>query len=174
MLPWEKLAPVPQASLLLCWLLNSVGCLVCTAPLQVEGLLRQQQLAEGGTAVAGSSSTAAAAGRAGCTGSAMLLRSTPQALMCIWQREGWRVLFAGLSINYMKVCWLGASGLCRRAFCRALLLALQCVEWGCSAGCCLGWVRLMIRTVQAEPDCKQVQVVLEPGASTSCSLLLPQ
>lgn len=30
------------------------------------------------------------------------LRSTPQALLLLAQREGWRTLFSGLSINYMK------------------------------------------------------------------------
>ncbi|GAB4824200.1 hypothetical protein N2152v2_011246 [Parachlorella kessleri] len=62
--------------------------------MQVEGLvmLQQAQTLHGGVA-------AAPAGKA-CT---YAFRSTPQALLCIAQREGWRALFAGLSINYMKV-----------------------------------------------------------------------
>ena len=70
-------------------------------------MLQQAQAVEGGAA-------AAAAGKA-CT---YAFRSTPQALLCIAQREGWRVLFAGLSINYMKVgCCLSPIRLPSVAFC---------------------------------------------------------
>lgn len=31
------------------------------------------------------------------------LRSTPQAMVLLVQRHGWRCLFAGLHINYLKV-----------------------------------------------------------------------
>lgn len=40
---------------------------------------------------------------------ALSLRSTPQALALLAQRHGWRCLFAGLSINYLKV---GVAGDC--------------------------------------------------------------
>jgi hypothetical protein len=69
-----------------------VDCFHFSAWLQVEGLLLQQAQAQGGGAAAGASSRPA-----------FVFRSTPQALMAIGRREGWRALFAGLSINYLKV-----------------------------------------------------------------------
>lgn len=79
----------------------------------MEGLtLAQRAAAE---AAAGGASAAAAAAAAPAAAAHSLLhlprphhppfafRSTPQALLAIARREGWRALFAGLSINYMKV-----------------------------------------------------------------------
>ena len=34
---------------------------------------------------------------------ALAARTTPQALAAIWRSQGWRPLFAGLSIKYLKV-----------------------------------------------------------------------
>lgn len=74
------------SSALTCWPL----CRPCI-PAQVEGLLLAAQQAGGGGPAAGPGHPPRFA-----------FRSTPQALVAIAQKEGWRALFAGLSINYMK------------------------------------------------------------------------
>ncbi len=59
--------------------------------MQVEGLKLQEAAATSPTA------------QLSAGGQQLSLRSTPQALVLLVQRHGWRCLFAGLSINYLKV-----------------------------------------------------------------------
>jgi hypothetical protein len=62
--------------------------------MQIDGLLRTVRMGtDSGKALSSSSSS----------GSGWLPRSTPGALIEIGKREGWRKLYAGLRINYMKV-----------------------------------------------------------------------
>lgn len=77
-----------------------------TSSSQVEGLLQQQ------AAAAGQQQAGSAAPPAQSRMQPLVVRSTPAALLTIWRREGWRALFAGLSINYMKVggCVIGVEG----------------------------------------------------------------
>lgn len=64
----------------------------CRRPVQVEGLKLRE-------AAADSPTRQLAAGG----GQALSLRSTPQALVLLARRHGWRCLYAGLHINYLKV-----------------------------------------------------------------------
>jgi solute carrier family 25 protein 16 len=77
--------------------------------MQVEGLKLHEaaahsparQLSLGGAFA----SSAGAAGAAAAQQQQLSLRSTPRALVLLAQQHGWRCLFAGLHINYLKVGW---------------------------------------------------------------------
>jgi solute carrier family 25 protein 16 len=87
--------------------------------MQVEGLL----VGKGGAA-AGGGGAAGASGPGGAGGSstdARLPRSTPAALRAIAARHGWRALYSGLAINYMKVVPSTAIGFAAYDYLKAAL-----------------------------------------------------
>lgn len=89
------------------------GCLP-----QVEGLVHTRQqvhtsagLPAGAASAAGQPAPQAASAVAAGRSSLQLMpllsgQSTPRAMATIWRAQGWRMLYSGLSINYMKVCML--------------------------------------------------------------------
>lgn len=80
--------------------------------MQVEALLHRTAAAPG----AGGSSNGSGSGR-----HAFALRSTPQALAYLVRHEGWRALFSGLSINYMKAVPSTAVGFTIYDFLKGLM-----------------------------------------------------